>query len=377
MNYVYLDNAATTKPNEVALKNAIELLNNDGFYNPSALYNPSRAVKTQIEKVRLQVLKLFPNGYDLVFTSGGTEADNLAIFSFAKKGNIVTTSGEHSAVYNTFQQLKQTGIEVRFAKLNSDGSVNEEHLLSLIDEKTSFVSVVNVNNETGAINDINSIAMRVKSINKNVIFHSDGVQAFLKINQKLSQNVDLYSISAHKIGALKGTGALIYKKNLHLKAQLFGGGQEHNYRSGTENTFGIFNFGFAICENANIEQNFKNAQVLKDAFLNELQGVVQLVSSTNSSPYIVSISLVGIKAEIMQRLLADEGYLVGTGSACSSKLGTSRIISNCNLDKRVSEGVLRISFGFTTTIDEVIGCANAIKKCAERLKVIKKWKKLL
>ncbi len=372
MDYIYLDNAATTKPNEVALKKALELLNDGGYYNPSALYNPSRAVKTQIEKVRLQILKLFPTGYDLVFTSGGTEADNFAIFSFAKKGNIVTTSGEHSAIYNTFQQLKQSGIEVRYAKLNYDGSVNQEHLFSLIDDKTTLVSVVNVNNETGAINDINNIAQRVKSINKNLIFHSDGVQAFLKINQKLSQNIDLYSISAHKVGGLKGTGALIYKKNLHLKPLLYGGGQERNYRSGTENTFGIFNFGFALSEIFDIQKNLEHAQQLKDTFLSELENVVYQVSSNNSSPYIVSISVIGIKAEIMQRLLADEGYLVGTGSACSAKLGTSRIISNCNLDKLISEGVLRISFSYSTTLEEVIGCANAIKRCAERLKVIKK-----
>ena len=375
MNYVYLDNAATTRPNENALNNALELLKKDGFYNPSALYTPSRAVKTQIEVARTEILKFFPTGYDLVFTSGGTEADNLAIFSFAKKGNIVTSKGEHSAVYNTFQQLRQTGIEVRYANLNSDGSVNQEHLLSLIDEQTNFVSIVNVNNETGAINDINQIAQLIKSKNKNVIFHSDGVQAFLKINQKLSQYVDLYSISAHKIGALKGTGALIYKKNLHLKAQLYGGGQERNFRSGTENTFGIFDFAFAVKENSSVEQNFAHAKHLKESLLNELGELVYQVSTNNSSPFIVSISIPGIKAEIMQRLLADEGYLVGTGSACSAKLGTSRIISNCNLNKHVSEGVLRISFGFTTTVDEVIGCASAIKKCAERLKVIKKWKK--
>ena len=159
---------------------------------------------------------------------------------------------------------------------------------------------------------------------------------------------------------------------MHLKAQLYGGGQERNFRSRTENTLGIFDFAFAVKENGNVLENFEHALQLKNIFLSEVDKYVYQVSSSNASPYIVSISIPGIKAEIMQRLLVDEGYLVGTGSACSSKLGNSRIITNCSLDNRISMGVLRISFAFTTTIDEVIGCANAIKRCAERLKVIKK-----
>ncbi len=368
MNYVYLDNAATTKPNENVLQKALEISENN-FYNPSALYNPARGVKKIIDEYRAVILQQFSSAYELTFTSSGTEADNTAIFSFARRGNVVSTAGEHSAVYSSFMQLKQQGVETRFAKLNEDGSVNEQSLLELIDDKTQFVSIVHVNNETGAINDINKLAKLCKQKNSKLIFHSDGVQAFLKINYQIANEIDLYSISAHKICALKGVGALIYKKGLNVKPLLHGGGQEKNVRSGTENTFGIFAFGEAVKNFNNVIDNYKKVSELKDLLKHELAQIVKFISGDNSSPYILTISLPGIKAEIMQRLLEEKGVLVGTGSACSSKLGTSRIITNCGLDKKVGEGVLRISFSFTTTKEEVYKCAEAIKDCSQRLKV--------
>ena len=370
MDYVYLDNAATTKTDSEILDKCVTFFNEVGFYNPSALYTPAINVKNEIEKCRKILLSLFTREYDAVFTSGGTEADNLAIFSFGKRGNIVTSAGEHSAVYNTFNQLKQQGVETRFAKLNKDGSVNEEHLLSLIDEKTTFVSIVHVNNETGAINDVNKLAKLVKNKNKNIIFHSDGVQAFLKIPFCLSQNIDLYSVSAHKICALKGSGALICKKNLHIKPLLFGGGQEKNMRSGTENTLGIFVFANAIAKYLNdLRANFDKISKLNCVFRNELKDCAKfLVETSNVSPYIVSLSFPGIKAEILQRVLESNGVIVGTGSACSAKLGTSRIITNCGVDKVTGEGVIRVSFIYSTTEEDIIKGANVIRECAQKLR---------
>lgn len=370
MNYIYLDNAATTKVNAQAFSNAVEYFNQSGFYNPSALYEPARLVKKRIDEVRCDILSIFSSNYDVVFTSGGTEADNLACFSFGKRGNIITTAGEHSAIYNTFNQLKQLGAEPRFAKLNADGSVDEQSLLSLVDEKTTFVSVVHVNNETGAINDINRLAKLVKTKNKNVIFHSDGVQAFLKIPYRLSSDIDLYSISAHKIEAIKGTGALIYKKSLHIKAMLFGGGQEKNIRSGTENTLGIFVFGNAVKLNSpTLKANYEYVKELKTLMMKKLEDVSQFVSSENSSPYILSLSFPGIKAEILQRVLENSGVIVGTGSACSAKLGTSRIINNCGLDKKVGEGVIRLSFIYSTTKEEILTASEIIKTNVQKLRM--------
>ena len=328
MQTIYLDNAATTKPNSEALEFAINKLADDGFYNPSALYSRARRVSVEVDAARKQILSFFPKGYNLTFTSCGSESDNTAIFSFAKRGNVVTTLGEHSAVYNTFNEVKQRGVEVRFAPLNKNGSVNEEKLLSLIDDKTTFVSIVHVNNETGAINDINRLAKLIKQKNKNVIFHSDGVQAFLKIDYKMSSEVDLYSISSHKFCALKGCGCLIYKANLHIKPLIFGGGQEKGTRSGTENTLDIFVMQKACQLYSNVQANLKKVEQLKQAFISSIQEVATIISDENCSPYIVSFSIEGTKGEIMQRMLEDKNVIVGTGSACSSKLGTSRIISN-------------------------------------------------
>ena len=201
---IYLDNAATSKPLMQCVENAEKYLLRE-YYNPSALYAEGYNLHLELKEARRKILSFIADesNFSLTFTSGGTEADNQAIFCGGKRGNIVTTLGEHSAVFSSAEELKQRGTEVRFANLNSDGSVNTEHLLSLIDDKTSLVSVIHVNNETGAINDIFKISEKVKNKNKYALFHSDGVQAFGKIAFKLTKNIDLYSVSAHKIGGLK------------------------------------------------------------------------------------------------------------------------------------------------------------------------------
>ncbi len=368
MQKIYLDNAATTKPDADILSQVCNNTLNDGFYNPSALYSSGRTVRKQIDTARVKILEKFPSNYELLFTSCGSEADNLAIFSFAKRGNVITCNAEHSAVYNTFNQLKQRGLDVRFAPVNKDGGVNIEKLLSLVDEKTTFVSIVHVNNETGAVNDINQIATLIKQKNKSLIFHSDGVQGFLKIPFKFSSNIDLYSISAHKVCALKGIGALVYKKGLHLTPQLFGGGQEHGFRSGTENVFGIEVFSKAVEKYSNVSQNYNRVCTLKNLFCNGLKDEVVFISSENASPYIISFSVPGIKAEILQRVLDDNGVLVGTGSACSAKVGTSRIITACGLEKRIAEGVLRASFIFDTCEADILKAVETIKNCIKQLR---------
>lgn len=365
---IYLDNAATTLPDAASLAQATDAMLNDGFYNPSALYSGGMVVKRNIENIRKQLIAFMGGTYDLVFTASGSEADNLAIFSFAKRGNIVTDEGEHSAVFNAFKELKNRNIEVRFAPLKKNGSVDQEKLLKLIDENTTFVSISHVNNETGAVNPVNEIAKQVKKKNPNIIFHCDGVQGFLKIPFKPSSEVDLYAISAHKICALKGVGALFYKKNLTLHPIIFGGGQEKGLRSGTENTFGINVFYNSFLKYKNVEINYCFVQHLKELFVDNLSDDTVIISDENCSPYIVSFSVPGVKAEIMQRLLDDKGIIVGTGSACSSKVGISRIISSCGYDKKTAEGVLRVSFIYTTEEEDVVYAAKTICECAKLLK---------
>lgn len=205
---IYLDNAATTRPLDGALVRAQRYLT-ECYYNPSALYHGGAEAARLLQEARSFLVSQIadPARFSMIFTSCGSEADNQAIFSAARRGNAVTTLGEHSAVFESFKELKSRGVEPRFAPLHADGSVDADALLDMVDEKTTLVSVIHVSNETGAVNDIAELARRVKQKNPRTVFHSDGVQAFGKVDMRLGKEIDLYSVSAHKIGALKGTGA--------------------------------------------------------------------------------------------------------------------------------------------------------------------------
>ncbi len=367
---IYLDNAATTRPNEDALRRANEFLT-EHYFNPSARYRGGESVARALKDARNAIASpVCGSDFGLLFTSGGTEADNHAVFSCARRGNAVTTSGEHSAVYESFLQLKTRGVEPRFAPLNRDGSVNADALLHLIDEKTNFVSVVHVNNETGAVNDILSIAKQIKNINPRIVFHSDGVQAYGKIPVRLSSEIDLYSISAHKIGALKGTGALIRNKKCNLSPLIFGGGQEGNLRSGTENTFGIMCFRYAAeAAFQTLEADGARMKEYRDLLWNLMdQTLFERISPIGGSPFILTVSAVGLKGEVLQRMLWDRGTAVGTGSACSSKKPFSRILEACGYDRKMLDGVLRFSFCTQTTEEEVRRAADVINLTAKEMK---------
>lgn len=364
---IYFDNAATTKPDEDCLKRAEKYLYND-FYNPSALYAEGYNINLELRAARKNILSAVADAerFELVFTSCGTEADNTAVFSGGRRGNVVTTAGEHSAVFSAVNELKQRGVEVRLANLNPDGSVNTEYLLSLVDGKTSLVSVIHVNNETGAVNDIAKIAAAVKAKNAYTLFHSDGVQAFGKIPFKLTNNIDMYSVSAHKIGGIKGCGALIKRKNLVIKPYIYGGGQEKGLRSGTENVFGIKVFeGAAVKKYANIKENFNKVSKIKAAFLGGLGGgLFKVISGENSSPYIVCVAAEGVRGETVLHEANDKGLIIGTGSACSSneKKRFSRTILACGVGENLADGVLRISFSPENSEEEALTAAKLLNE---------------
>jgi len=368
---IYLDNAATTKPNEEAVLKAQEYLT-EKFYNPSALYREGHALQSELKKARSVLLSKVASetDFELVFTSCGTESDNQAIFGYARRGNAITTLGEHSAVAEAFAELKNRGIcEPRFAPLQKDGSVDIEKLLALVDEKTSFVSVIHVNNETGSINDINGIAKAVKAKNPRVIFHSDGVQAYGKIPFRLAKEVDLYSVSAHKIGGLKGVGALIKRKSLVLPPYIIGGGQESGRRSGTENTFGIKQFEYAAEKKfSSLQADFARILSYRERFWELLDKELFIrLSPEKGSPYILSISAVGLRGEILLHIANDRGVIVGTGSACSSnaKKRYSRVVLACGHDERTADGVLRVSFSSSTTEAEIEQGAEILNAVAK------------
>lgn len=310
-----------------------------------------------------------PQGYELIFTGSGTEADNQVLFSAGRRGNVVLSEGEHAAVYESAKELARRGAEVRFAKLREDGSVNAEDLLAKVDENTSLVSVIHVNNETGAINGIAELSAAVKAKNKRTLFHSDGVQAFGKLDFLLPQTVDFYAISAHKIGGVRGAAALLRKKGAPLQPYLYGGGQENGLRSGTENTFAIIQFAEVVKKRGRergalythaAEMNAKLRSLLdKERF--------RVISSEAGSPFILSVSAVGLRGEVLQHMLNERGVLVGTGSACSSRNRYSRVILACGVGEKVADGVLRLSLFGNEPAEEVVRAAGILNACAAEL----------
>ncbi len=372
---LYFDNAATTLPSKTALAKA-EIFNSERFYNPSALYlgglNCAREIKVAKDNILSNLRAI---NFEVIFTSCGSESDNMAIFCAVKRGNFVTSKGEHSAVYKSFLELKNRGQNVEFIDLNSDGTVNEDKLYDYVKKNNvDFVSLVHVNNETGGVNDVNKIAKTLKSINKKIIFHVDGVQAYGKIPFVLSSDIDLYSISAHKINALKGVGALIKRKSLNLSPLIFGGGQEGGLRSGTENVFGIKVFDFAGQEKyKNLRENYDKVSALKSIFVSGLnKDLFTLISNDKCSPYILTISAKGLRGEVVMHALENQNVIVGNGSACSSKNRFSRVIESCGYNQEVLDGVIRISFSTETTEKDCLSAIEIINNTVQKLKGILK-----
>ena len=361
---IYLDNAATTRPLAGAVAEAETYLK-ELYFNPSARYHGGAEVSRRLSRAREFLVGAVadPAEFELIFTSCGTEADDQAIFSAARRGNAVTTAGEHAAVFESYKALKNRGVEPRFAPILSNGRVDEAALLSLVDEKTSLVSVVHVNNETGAVNDIASLAKKVKQKNPRAVFLSDGVQAFGKIPVRLTKEIDFYSVSAHKIGGVKGTGALIRRKGCTVLApHIFGGGQEGGMRSGTENTFGIACFLHAAqAKFALLRADGERLLALRERLWSLLDhALFTRISPEDGSPYILTVSAEGLRGEILQRELWDMGVAVGTGSACSSKKPFSRVIEACGYGEKTLYGVLRMSFSPETTAEEIGRAAEAV-----------------
>lgn len=369
---IYLDNAATTRPLSGAVAEAERYLTEE-YFNPSARYHGGAEVSRMLSRARGFLLRAVadPADFELIFTSCGTEADNQAIFSAARRGNAVTTAGEHAAVFESYKTLKNRGVEPRFAPIRADGSVDADALVSLVDEKTTLVSVAHVNNETGAVNDIAAIAKRVKAKNPRAVFLSDGVQAFGKLPFRLTKEIDFYAVSAHKIGGIKGTGALIRRKGCTVLAPyVIGGGQESGMRSGTENTFGIAAFFHAAEEKfSSLRADGERLKGYREQLWELLDhSIFTRISPENGSPYILTVSAKELRGEILQRELWDRGVAVGTGSACSSKKPFSRVIEACGYGEDTLYGVIRMSFSPATTEQEIRNAAQTINACARERK---------
>ena len=364
---IYLDNAGTTQ----VLPEIVELYNkyqNEFFFNPSAPYHPALEMSREIKNARERIMKKLCALYgNLIFTSSGTESNNLALFG-AKKGKgsrIIVSESEHPSVYNAALELKQRGYDVVFCEVDETGRVMEEKLTELLTPETSLVSVMHVNNETGCVNDIKKLCNIVKNYNKNIIFHSDGVQALGKIPVSIEDlGVDLYTISGHKIHCVKGVSALYCRDGISVKPLLYGGGQEFGIRSSTENVGGIMSFAYAV-ESAVETQKEKAAVMhdLRETLKEELRSLgFLLVDGKMQSDYILCAVMPKIRGEVMLHSLEKYGIFIGTGSACSSKKTQKKLPKILKLSKEYENGIIRISFSRFTTKDDIYNFVEAIKK---------------
>lgn len=356
---IYFDNSATTKP----LKEVLTRQNKadtENYFNCSTTYSGGINSNKLLNSVRKNIASVLNcESEELFFTSSGTLSDNIAIFGGIKKkqGKIICCEVEHAAVYNCFMELKTRGYNIEIAKADETGAVDIQHLKSILTPDTNFVSIMHVNNVTGAVNDIKAITKLIKSVNRQCIFHSDGVQAFCKIETNVKDlGVDLYSVSAHKINGTKGAAALYKKKSLNLSPHIFGGGQENNIFPGTENLSAVLGFETAAIfhkENFSIHQ--EKLILLKKHLMKKIEEIdsVIIIGGDNFAPHILNLSFKNAKAEVLQQALSKEGIFIATGSACSSNFKISRFNKPLNLPKSHAEGNIRISFSFENTTEEI------------------------
>ncbi len=363
MEEIYFDTAATT-PLLPEVRDAL-VASFDVFGNPSSLHRKGVQAEAQLKRAREQVRKcLGVSSGTLVFTGGGTEANNLALFGVAKQyrgrgGHMVTTQIEHPSVREAFQALEREGWHVTYVPPAMDGSVSADAVLDAVTDDTVLVSVMHVNNETGAIQPIEDIGRALRERPK-VLFHVDGIQAFGKVPNGIRDlDVDLYTMSGHKIGAPKGIGALYLRQGVRIAPLLYGGGQENGLRSGTENVLGIIAFGTAAeVAGRHVEARWQHVKQLSNALVDGLRHLPRCTVHLPrpKSPYIVSASFEGLKGEVLVHALEAKGLYVSTGSACSTRGGhvkASHVLSAMGLSPAQINGTIRFSLGPWHTLDDV------------------------
>lgn len=372
MPNIYLDNAATTPliPEvEQRIRESLSL-----YGNPSSLHTLGFDAEKVISRVRESLARLLGAG-QVVFTASGSEANNLALLSGAEKnrraGNrIITTDSEHPSVLECCRELERRGFELVYLSTRG-GRIDMNELEAALDTPVCLVSVMHTNNETGAIYPVAEISKRVKKRYPRALIHSDCVQAFLKDSFTLSGlGVDMVSVSAHKVHALKGVGALALLKPLPLSPVIFGGGQEKGLRSGTENTVGIVSLGASVETLARDRERVERISALSDklvTLLFEVDGV-SLNLPEKKSPTVTNLSVNGIRSETLLHALSARGIFVSSGSACSSKAKTSSVLEAFGLDKSGLEGAVRVSLSGLNTEDEIEAFVTALKEEIQRLK---------
>lgn len=374
---IYLDNSATTRPFDEVISHMAEMQKNT-FGNPSSLHRVGIMAERTMTDARNRVLAILgADDGSFIFTAGGTEANNLAILGtmqsrLRRTPQILTTKIEHPSVMEAVQYLKSQGADCRFIEVDRNGLVNQDHFCSLLTENTAFVSVMSVNNETGATQNIAGLCRLAKEKNPDVLFHTDAVQALGKIPLSVRDSgVDLLSVSSHKINGPKGVGGLYIRRGVHVKPVVYGGGQENGLRSGTQNTPAISGFGLA-CQltMASFSKTQKEMSRLRDMLSSGLAKIpgCQVVSVEKPAPHVVTAVFPGLKSETLLHTLEMRDIYVSSGSACSSnKPQLSPTLLAMGYSRKEIEGAIRFSLGHATCETDILTTLAAVREETELL----------
>ena len=367
---IYLDNSATTKPCKEAVEAMTDALTTH-WGNPSALYGFGIDTAAMLRSARHKVAAAMGAEPDRVFfTSGGTEADNWAIFSAAKRfgkknKHIITTAVEHHAVLHCMKELEAQGFEVTYLQPDALGNITADALKAALRKDTVLVSIMMVNNETGAVMPISQMAKLTRKLAPDAIFHTDAVQGFLKVPfAAKTLGADLISVSSHKVHGPKGAGALYISPRLKsFPALLLGGGQENGFRSGTEGTPAIFGFA-AACQacKATFQQDAAKEKELLNRLVEKLCKLDGLIiNGAHDAPHILSLAIPGLPTQNSINILQDAGICVSAGSACA-KGHRSHVMTAMGLNPQVIDGSFRVSICRDTTQEELDTLAEVIEK---------------
>ena len=361
MNEIYFDNAATTRVDDDIAALAVRVMC-EHYGNASSLHSKGVQAQLLMQKAEKQLLSAMgAKSGRIIFTSGGTESNNLALFGGSharrRRGNrIITTTIEHSSVIDSARELKERGFDVIEIAPQADGRIDPDELLSFCNEQTILVSVMAANNEVGTIQPIEKIARPLKKLSPNALFHVDAVQAFGKMPLSAAKlGVDLMTVSGHKIHAPKGVGALYIADKIKIDPQLFGGGQQSKIRPGTESVPLIAALGQAA-ENAvkNMSANTQKVSEAKDELLrllSDMEGITINSPAENCLPYILNCSAEGFRSETMLHFMEAEGIFISSGSACSMG-AQSHVLSAMGKSRREVDSALRISFSKYNTPEQ-------------------------
>ena len=361
----YLDNSATTSCSPAATEKMVELLMQD-YGNPSSLHMKGVIAEKYITEAKKKIAKTLKiEEKELIFTSGGTESNNLAIIGSALANkragmHVITTAIEHPSVSNPFLWLAENGFEVTYLGVDQYGQICLDELKDAIRPDTILVSIMHVNNEIGALQPIEAAGKVIKATNPKCLFHVDAIQSYGKMQIFPKKwNIDMLSVSGHKIHGPKGSGFLFIKDKTKVKPLIHGGGQQKGMRSGTENVPAIAGLAVAAEEMyQNLEENRNHLFELRDYFIEEvekLDGVsVNGKKDHDSAPHIVSVSIEGVRAEVILHTLEDRNIYVSAGSACSSnKPAISSTLQSIGLKKELLDSTVRFSFSIHTTKEEL------------------------